>query len=75
MEDHRPGPYLSTPASHPSPSNPSLSEIWMDVGVASGPKESPATASASCANVREREKKSGSQLVFEERFDDRGTSQ
>ena len=45
------------------PSNLSLSEIWTDVGVASGSKESPATAFVSCANAKEREKKGGSQFL------------
>lgn len=56
-------------------SNLSLSEIWTDVGVASGPKASPASAFVTCANAREREKKKDSQLLFEEQFDDSGIYQ
>jgi hypothetical protein len=65
--------WLSPRASRPS--NLSLSELSTEAGVAGGPKESPATAFVICTNGREGEKKSGSQLLSDERLDDRGISQ
>jgi hypothetical protein len=57
------------------PSKLSLSEISTEAGVAGDPKESPVIVFMVGINGREGGKKSGSQLISDERLDDRGISQ